>query len=153
MSRVFAQSRELDAAAVVEWLENWSRWCLGRDARPSITICDVGDWYENPQRNHHEAPRARVIPVTVHEPAAMMVEREVMGALFPHEWRRAVRVRYIVLRDAVLRADHLPPARWDGRRARAMGVKVPVYRGALQSAHERLARDLWVWRHSLPRAA
>jgi hypothetical protein len=153
MSRTFTQPRELDAATVVDWLENWARWCLRGDARPSISVCDVGDWYENPQRHHHEAPRARVVPIPVYEPAAIMVERQVMGAMFPVEPRRAVRVRYIVLRDAVLLRDHLARERWDGKRSRAMGVKVPAYRDALALAHERLARDLWVWRHSLPRAA
>lgn len=143
-------SRALPLDVVDDWLDNWSRWCRG-DRLPTMEVCDVGEWYQSPERNHHEPPRSHAPVRPVYVDAAMKVERLVR--VLPADQVSALRACCIAWPDAVLRRSHVAPERWNGRRARAARLPVSDYRQALDAARERLARELWPYGRLMPRCA
>jgi hypothetical protein len=132
------------------WLENWGRW-LGCDLKGSIEVSDID--YNSPQKNHWEPLTAYVKPLTVHEYPAALVEKLVHANDFEHMWSAALRAAYYLWPIDRLRADHVPPTRWDGRRAHSAGQALPTFQASITNGKSRLARDLYVWRHALPSAA
>lgn len=146
--------REMPLLVVIDWLENWARWCRGGHGAPlGVELSDPCSWYESPERNHHEPPAARVIVRPVYATPAETVERTIRAEAFPDASRAAVVATYLTWPTELLRRLHVKPERWDGRRAKAAHMRPPEYREALTDAHTRLARTLWPWQHLLPRVA
>lgn len=144
--------RELPLHVVDDWLDNWSRWCVGENP-PTMNVSDVGDLYESPERNHHEAPVARLFRPLTYPDAALAVERTVRDDAFPIDSRNALYAAFIAFPTAELKRYQVRPSRWDGKRASAAGLKVPAYVEALLDARTRLARALWPYAHLLRIAA
>lgn len=144
--------RELPLFMVDDWLDNWGRWCIG-DNPPTMNLSDVGDLYESPERNHHEAPVARLVRIAIFAEPAFVVERTVRDDAFPCDCRVALFATYIAYPAHELKRYQVKPERWEGKRAKAAGLKRAEYLDALQDAKTRLARALWPYAHLLRIAA